>query len=122
MPKKVLLVGHCGADGSYLRSAVRAAAGEAAVMAADDEDSLNAALGGGVDLILLNRVLGGFEPSGGVEQIQRLRLSNPDVKLMLVSNYPEAQAAAIAAGALPGFGKRDIGKPAAVTALKNALK
>jgi hypothetical protein len=28
---------------------------------------------------------------------------------MMISNYPEAQQAAESAGALPGFGKREIG-------------
>jgi len=41
---------------------------------------------------------------------------------MLVSNYPEAQAAAVAEGALPGFGKREIGTPRVNDLLRNALR
>ena len=44
-----------------------------------------------------------------------------DVKMMLVSNYPDAQAAAVEAGALPGFGKRDIGSPRVKELLRQAL-
>ena len=33
-----------------------------------------------------------------------------DVPVMLVSNYADAQAAAVQAGALPGFGKADLGR------------
>jgi len=44
------------------------------------------------------------------------------VKAMLVSNYPEAQAAAVAEGALPGFGKREIGTPRVGELLREALK
>jgi hypothetical protein len=44
------------------------------------------------------------------------------MKMMLVSNYPDAQAAAEKAGALPGFGKRDIGSPRVKELLRDALK
>jgi hypothetical protein len=40
---------------------------------------------------------------------------------MLVSNYAEAQAAALAAGAAPGFGKREIGTPKVKELLRSAL-
>ena len=40
---------------------------------------------------------------------------------MLVSNYPEAQAQAVALGALPGFGKADLGKSRARDALAPIL-
>jgi hypothetical protein len=40
---------------------------------------------------------------------------------MLVSNYADAQAAAVAAGALSGFGKREIGNPKVKQLLENAL-
>ena len=33
------------------------------------------------------------------------------VPMMLVTNYPEHQAAAIAVGAIPGFGKLEFQKP-----------
>jgi DNA-binding NarL/FixJ family response regulator len=122
MAKKVLLVGHCGPDGSYLRSAVRAATTEAQVASADDLASLETALQGGVDLALINRVLEfGFHHSSGIDLIRALKKEHPQTRFMLVSNYAEAQAAAQQAGALPGFGKRDIGSALANIAIKNAL-
>jgi DNA-binding NarL/FixJ family response regulator len=122
MPKKVLLVGHCGPDGSYLRVAVRAASPEAIVSCAGTNDELRRAIANGIDLLLINRNLDGdFEQADGIELIQSLRTSDPDVKMMLITNFPEAQAAARAAGALAGFGKKDLGKPAAVAAIKGAL-
>ena len=122
--KKVVLVGHCGADSSYLRIAVSSAgAAGVSVVTADDQESLDAALSGnGVELVLINRVLDwGFEDQEGVALIAHLRHSHPHVKTMLVSNYPESQAAAVAAGALPGFGKREIGSPRVKELLKSAL-
>src|SRR5437868_10639824 len=98
--KKVVLVGHCGADSSYLRIAVASAgAAGVSIVAADDQDSLNAALQSSVELVLINRVLDwGFEDQEGVSLVARLRQAHPQVKTMLVSNYPDAQSAAIAAG------------------------
>ena len=45
----------------------------------------------------------------GYELIRALKASHPNVRTMLVSNYADAQAAAVAAGALEGFGKSEIG-------------
>ncbi|MCC7350537.1 MAG: hypothetical protein IT446_08220 [Phycisphaerales bacterium] len=123
MSKKVLLIGHCGPDSSYLRMVVRAADPKAQILMADDPDELTTALEQGVDLALLNRELGyGFGERGGVEVIGDLKESHPQLRLMLVSNYPEAQQAAEQAGALPGFGKREIGSPRVVQLLKAALE
>ncbi|MEO6436962.1 MAG: response regulator [Tepidisphaeraceae bacterium] len=123
MSKKVALVGHCGPDSSYLRMAVSSADKGIAVVMADDEQALNVVLAKGVDLVLLNRELGwGFEQSMGVDVIKSLREKFPQVKTMLVSNYPEAQAAAVAAGATPGFGKREIGTPRVGQIIREALQ
>jgi hypothetical protein len=89
---------------------------------ADDADELNALLANGVDLVLLNRELGwGFEQSLGVDVIMTLKKKYPHVKTMLVSNYPDAQAAALAAGAEPGFGKREIGTARVAQVIREAL-
>ena len=75
-----------------------------------------------MDLVLLNRQLDyGFETDEGVELIKRLRAKNPALKAMLVSNYPEAQQAALQAGAVEGFGKREIGSPKVSDLLRTAL-
>ncbi len=92
------------------------------VLAVDDEQSLESALKDGVDLFLVNRQLDwGFDEQEGISIIRRIRGRFPSAKLMLVSNYPEAQAAAIAAGALPGFGKRDIRSAQVTEMLRDAL-
>lgn len=123
MSKKVLLVGHCGPDSSYLRLAVRSADPAAQILAADAPGELDAALAQGIDLVLLNRELGyDFEPMVGVDLIARLKQSHPGLTTMLISNYADAQAAAAAAGAVPGFGKREIGSPRALQLLRSALR
>lgn len=109
---RIALVGHCGPDTSYLMMAARRAAPEAQVVRVNREADLTAFLESGAGLLLVNRVLDGdFPDDGGADLIARVRAAHPGVRGMLVSNYPDAQAEAERAGALPGFGKRDIGSP-----------
>ena len=120
--KKVALVGHCGPDSSYLRLVVAKAGRDIQVLAADDENELKQLLDRGVDLLLLNRQLDyGFDDTEGIALIRRLHGRHPNVKLMLVSNYPDAQAAAVKAGALPGFGKREMTSPRVPELIRQAL-
>ena len=53
--------------------------------------------------------------------MMNLKARLPELKMMLVSNYPDAQAEAIAAGALPGFGKRELGSERVTKLLREAL-
>jgi two-component system chemotaxis response regulator CheY len=123
MAKKVALVGHCGPDSSYLRMTVSRATDDVQVVAADDDSDLHQLLTDGVDLLLFNREMPyGFSETEGVKLIERLRKTNPQLKMMLVSNFPEAQAAAVAAGALPGFGKRELSTPRVKEVLREALQ
>jgi two-component system, chemotaxis family, chemotaxis protein CheY len=120
--KRVALIGHCGPDSSYLRLAVAKVGREVQVLSADDDAGLKRLLDEGVDLLLLNRQLDyGFDETEGVGLIKKLRQHYPNVKTMLVSNYPDAQAAAVAAGALPGFGKRELGSPRVAELIRDAL-
>ncbi|MGF1632903.1 MAG: response regulator [Phycisphaerae bacterium] len=122
MSKRIALVGHCGPDSTYLRSAVRKAFPDATVIGADNEHLLRQTLEEGADLVLLNRQLeAGYDEDTGVAMIHRLKETHPNLKMMLVSNYEDAQEAAEKAGALPGFGKSDIGKPKATERLQAAF-
>lgn len=122
MPKRIALIGHCGPDSTFLRMAVSRAAKGAQVVTADDTASLDRLVFEGVDLLLFNRVLDyGFDEDEGVAIIRKLRAAHPNLKMMLVSNYPEAQAEAIAAGALPGFGKREMSSPSVTELIRAAV-
>jgi DNA-binding NarL/FixJ family response regulator len=122
MPKKIALVGHCGPDSSFLRMTVSRVERDIQVVSADDDSALKRILDDGVDLLLMNRQLDfGFDEQDGAALIARLRAKYPNVKTMLVSNYPDAQAAAVAAGALPGFGKRELGTPRVAQLIREAL-
>jgi DNA-binding NarL/FixJ family response regulator len=123
MSKKIALVGHCGPDSSYLRMTVAKAGRDIKVTSADDDAELKQLLDDGVDLLLLNRELDyGFDEREGVALIRKLRTAYPNVKTMLVSNYPDAQQAAVQAGALPGFGKRELSSPRVLELIRAALE
>ena len=64
------------------------------------------------DLILVNRKLD-HDYSDGLEIIRALKAdpATADVPVMLMTNYAEHQEAAMAAGALLGFGKLEFDKP-----------
>jgi len=121
--KKIVLVGHCGPDAAMLRSAVRGAVADAAFESVNDDETLAGAMDG-ADLALVNRALDGtFSAADGVELIGRLasRRSGGRPVLMLVSNYEDAQARAVQAGAAPGFGKLAMYDDAAMERLRRAL-
>lgn len=122
MIKKVYLVGHCSPDSSYLSLAIRAVAPDCAIARVNDEKGLATALQDSPDLLLINRQLDGdFAAFSGIDLIARCRQTHPQAKSMLISNYADAQAQAIGAGAMPGFGKSELSTRKAREALASAL-
>lgn len=120
---RIVLVGHCGPDAAMLRSAVRGAIPDASFESANDDESLSRAIEG-ADLALVNRALDGeFSAADGVEVIRQLssRRGGGRPVLMLVSNYEDAQAQAVQAGAVEGFGKLAMYDDAAKERLRRAL-
>lgn len=110
MTKRVLAVGNCSYDHRNLEEAIREHF-DVEVRAASHADEAMKLLSGGdrFDLVLVNRVLE-VDRSSGVDLIRQLK-SAPHLDIpavMLVSNFPEAQQEAIAAGAQPGFGKKSL--------------
>jgi CheY-like chemotaxis protein len=122
MGKRVLTVGHCGFDNSQLAGLVRQTAEAEIVRAQGIDDALAALRGSTFDLVLVNRVFQGGSQSG-LELIRRIK-NEPAVQathVMLVSNYAESQTEAVAAGAEPGFGKADMGRPETEELLRRYL-
>jgi hypothetical protein len=119
---KIALVGHCGVDGPRIEAQIQFILDAANVTTANDPDALNRIVDEGVDLLLFNRELGfGFGDEQGVAVMAALRECHPDVKMMLISDYPDAQAAAKEVGALRGFGKADLETSRVERALRDAL-
>ena len=106
---KILDVGQCGFDGPRMARLWREAL-EAEVERADTgEEAAELLASHDFDLVLVNRVLAA-DRSSGLEVIERLRGQNLRVPIMLVSDLPEAQDAAVALGAVRGFGKAHLGE------------
>ncbi|HUY89277.1 MAG TPA: response regulator [Pirellulales bacterium] len=109
MPKRVLDVGQCAPDHAAIRRLV-AGTFDAEVVQADRLDDALAALRQETfDLVLINRKLD-IDYSDGIEILRAIK-TDPAISsmpVMLVTNYPEYQQAAIAAGGEPGFGKAEL--------------
>ena len=117
-----VLVGHCWADRFGLKAAVKRAVPGARIEKANDMNALRANLDAGA-VLLVNRVLDGrFETGSGVELIQLLAGTGDLPAAILISNHDDAQADAEAAGALPGFGKSQLGDEAAINLLRRAAE
>ena len=112
MTRRVLDVGTCGFDHGRIRALLTAAFGAEVQPARTAAETLAALENGSFDLVLVNRVLDA-DGSDGVALIQSIR-SHPQTgatPVMLISNFPEHQQRAVAAGAEPGFGKRELTAP-----------
>lgn len=120
MSKRVLLVGHCGVDGPRLKDELSRALPGTAVERINSEADLSRAVGEGEALLLVNREPVGFEGEG-LDIIRKVKSNNPDCKVMLVSDYEDAQREAESAGALKGFGKSEMGSPSLAQHVKQAL-
>jgi len=112
MPKRVLDVGQCGPDHATIRRYLTSHFDCEVVRADALQDALTQLHSSRFDLVLVNRNLD-VDYSDGLEVVRRIRSdpSTADVPVMLVTNYPEHQDAAVAAGALRGFGKLEFDKP-----------
>lgn len=121
MTKKVLSVGQCSYDHGNISRALRAEFGADVQAAATADEALAVLRQGGVALVLVNRV---FDANGdsGLDFVRRAKEDAPDVPVMLVSNFADAQAQAVEAGALPGFGKAALGEPQTLARLKERLQ
>ena len=110
----IALVGHCVPDNYMLSSTVRRLIPGAQVVIINDGVTLREAAKTS-PVWLVNRVLDGdFDWSGedsGIELIRAWAASAQPPRMLLISNFAASQEKAIAAGAMPGFGKSELGLP-----------
>lgn len=120
--KTVLSIGQCRPDSAaiahYLKSGF-----SVSILTADLADQAMKVLKENtVHLVLINRVLDA-DASDGMAILNAIR-QNPDyasIPVMLVTNYPDWQQKAIAAGAIHGFGKAELNRPETRTRLAAVL-
>jgi two-component system, chemotaxis family, chemotaxis protein CheY len=121
--KQVLDVGQCQMDHGSIRRLIEYNFEARVAQAHDAADALAQLAGGAFDLVLVNRQLDA-DGSEGLEIVSAIK-SDPAlaaVPVMLVTNYPEYQQQAIAAGAEPGFGKNDLGSTQTAERLARFLR
>lgn len=120
MPKRVLSIGNCNYDHGNISKALKKHFDVELDAADSSEAATDAIRENHYDLILVNRL---FDANGesGIELIRKLK---PAVQspFMLISNFPESHAEAIAAGAVQGFGKKMVGKPEMLQVVESFLK
>ena len=123
MTKRVLDVGNCAADHGALRRLIEGAFDAEVVASHSRPEALAALREESFDLVLVNRRLD-RDSSEGLEVIRAMK-ADPDLAgtpVMLLTNYPEHQQAAIEAGARPGFGKAELHEPTTLERLREALQ
>lgn len=122
MPPRVLCVGNCGFDQAALARLIEDQLGAQVQAVNDRAEALRQLSTDSFDLVLVNRVFDA-DAGDGLELIRHLK-SDPTLRslpVMLLSNYPQYQAVAVAAGAHQGFGKAEMGSPVAPARLRAAL-
>ncbi len=112
--KRVLDVGQCAADHGSIRRLIEGHFKAEVVQAHSANDALDQLREGPFDLVLINRVLD-VDGGSGLEIIEQIKSDSNlrDVAVMLITNYPEHQQRAVAAGAEAGFGKAQLHGPEA---------
>lgn len=109
MPKRVLEIGNCGADHALLSGLLKRSFRAEVVRAHAASDALAALRHGRFDLVLVNRILD-RDGSEGLELLKTIKTTpeSASTPVMMLTNYPEQQELAVAAGAEPGFGKDEL--------------
>lgn len=103
---RILSIGQCQNDGPWMRRVLKKHLGAVVEEADSASEAVSKARQSRYDLILVNRELA-FEQSSGLDLVPGLIAISPETPVMLVSDYEEAQVAAIEQGAARGFGKSD---------------
>jgi len=122
MRSRVLDVGNCDADHALIRDMlVRHFDVEVERVMFVDE-AISAMKKTHYQLVLVNRLI--FDDgSPGIELLRRAKADTTiaDASVMMVSNYAQAQAASVAAGGVPGFGKSALNQPDTISTLSAYL-
>jgi len=123
MTKRVLDVGQCGPDHMAIRNYLTRNFDCEIVQVDDGAGALAELKGGQFALVLVNRKLD-VDYSDGIDVVRALKAEpiTAAVPVMLITNYTEHQDAAVAEGAIRGFGKLEFGKPETRAAIAAVLE
>jgi len=122
MKKRVLSVGQCVPDQWAIERFLNRHFDVEVVTAQDARETSQRLAEDRFDLVLVNRNLD-LDYSDGIEIIRQLKANSvtSEVPVMLITNFPEHDRAAVKAGAVPGFGKAEVENPATAERLRPYL-
>ena len=122
MSKRVLHVGSCSYDNSTMQTFLVGRFDCVVFNACDAHAAVSELRTEPFDLVLINRKLD-QDHSDGIDIIQEIKADSSlaDTPVMLVTNFPEHQDAAEAAGALRGFGKLEFDAEETLERLQGVL-
>jgi CheY-like chemotaxis protein len=122
MTRQVLNVGQCGPDHVRISRMLREHFDVDVVMAETHDEAMTRLRQESFDLVLLNRI---YDATGsqGMDTLRALKSDEAtrEIPVMIVSNYEDAQEAAVAEGAVPGFGKASLDDPRTAARLQEVL-
>lgn len=120
--KRVLEVGSCSFDHAGISAMLEGNFDVRVDRAHGVDDALQQLREGRYALVLVNRRLDA-DGSPGLGLVTRMKADAAlrDTPVMVVSNYPEAQDEAVAAGAVRGFGKNALHSPSTAEMLAAQL-
>ncbi|MSR56174.1 MAG: response regulator [Planctomycetaceae bacterium] len=112
MPRHILDVGQCIPDHAAIRRLIEGQFDAAVEQTHEIADTLARLRQAKFDLVLINRKLD-LDYSEGLEILEAIKADPQlaETPVMLVTNYPEHEQAAIEAGAVQGFGKDSLRSP-----------
>lgn len=121
--KHVLSVGQCSFDHGSISRFLQGEFGVDVVPTDTADNATEQLRQRPFDLVLVNRQ---FDADGseGIDFIERLK-ADPElaaVPVMLVTNFREYAEKAVSLGALPGFGKAELGSPELASRLRSHLR
>jgi DNA-binding NarL/FixJ family response regulator len=122
MPKRVLNVGQCDPDHGAIHRMLTKHFDVEVVRTKLPEDTLAELYASKFDLVLINRKLD-EDYSDGTEILKQIKADAAisSVPVMIVTNYPEHQQAAVSHGAVHGFGKLELQHAATAERLRPIL-
>ena len=121
--KKVLDVGQCDLDNSLISDMLTTNFDVVVDRVKTRDQAFDAVKNTAYDLVLINRLLD-IERSEGADVLADIKNdeSTARTKVMIVSNFEDAQRTAVAAGAEAGFGKSALNVPATIDLLNQYLR
>lgn len=123
MKKQVLDVGNCVPDHAAIRRLITQNFSAEVLQTHHIDDTLELLRKQPIDLVLVNRKLD-TDYSDGLAVIEQIKAdeSLAEIPVMMVTNYPDHQQQAVAAGAEWGFGKLSMGDRDTLDRLRKFLE